>query len=195
MDGRAGALPRGVWIYITACGLLVSLFGQGLVVAATTNVALRSPHAIIRQGNLKGYKWWVITHRDRGPSAARRPCIDVSIGEKPTRLGFNGISTVCGTVDPIPNIIGASAGPAGRERTVLAFAFGLRSRRVVVDLGERGRRLLSLSRLNTHRADRAKVSPFRFLVMSLVGPFCVHRVSAYDQQRKKVSDSGVIPCG
>lgn len=184
-------------IYFAITGIAIAVFGVSNAFSVPTlfNVEPAKSHVIVKQGTLAGYKWWVTTHREDGHSAGRRPCLDVSIGRKPVRLGDVPINSICGAVEPIPNVIGVSAGPMVGERSVFAMAFGLRARRAVVDLGPRGRRSLSLVKLSDKRAQDARIEPFRFAVIALAGPFCVRRIMTYDHRGAKVSDGGPTGCG
>jgi len=160
---------------------------------AVVDPVLKAPHSIIRQGRIAGYRWWVLTHRGHD-QPTRQPCIDVSIGHKPTRLAYDPINTICGAVNPVPTVVGASAGPANAERTVLALVFSLSARHVELNLGARGRRILTLTKLRRGQARRAHVDPFRFAVLSLVGPFCVYRIKAFGLNDTLITDSGLIGC-
>jgi hypothetical protein len=156
---------------------------------------LIKPHAILLQGNSGSYKWRALTHRNSpAPGAKYRPCLDVSIGHRPSSLRASEIFVVCGSVTPFPDVLEAAVGTDKRRLTVIAMAYSQRVRMVLVDLGARGKRRIRLRLLSTSKARKVHVKKFRFAALALAGPLCIHRLVGFDAKGHMVIDDKQASC-
>lgn len=200
---KAGAF---IWVWLgriasyAAVLLVVGAAGLYCAASAAPGTALSyqptfaRPHALLAQGKINGSKWRVYAHRSRERYAASRPCIDASIGPLPRPPGWGPFNTICGSVSPIPNVVGATDDSGKSLQTVIAFAFGTEVEAVRLKVDPAGTRVLKTRLLRPKQARAARLLPFRFAVFARAGEFCIRRIQGL-ANGTVVNDSGSIPCG
>lgn len=181
---------------VVYCLVVIYLLALCPSVVGSGPIALRKPHAILQQGIAGPYQWRVLVHRNSTSETARhRPCIDASIGQKPSPVGAAPVNSVCGAVAPYPDVIGAAIGSGNQTHTLIAFAYGRNIQKLFVDLGSRGTRWLRLQLTSNSKARLVGIDQFRFASLVLVGRYCVRRLQGYGKSGKLAADSGPQQCG
>lgn len=176
---------------------VVALLSLVLCFGLASAVGIVTPKQVqLASGTTGNIVWRVLTHRPhKGVDANRRPCLDILVdqgaGRKKTLTHLEG----CGSVTPYPNAIEYAAGQGRNERAVVAFAFDVRVRRMMVDLGSRGKRWSKLRLLPFIKARKAGLKQFRFGVIDISGRHCVRRVAGFDATGAQVVNMRQGKCG
>ncbi len=129
-----------------------------------------------------------------GRDARDRPCLEVLIAQ-PIAVEYEASQfEVCGAVTSVPTLINFSIGQGKAERTVIAMAVGVNVRRVLVNLGSRGRRRIRPKLLPVKVAKKLDLERFRFAVIPLVGPHCLRRILGTEADGEVVVDKSYRDC-
>jgi len=177
-------------------GLPIFLCVVAVGFSAAEVAAASRPAALLQAGTLGHLAWSVMATRDSGPEGGRRPCTTISVALKDNSVGTIHESSGCGRPQPkAPRLHVLSIGLGQKERSILAIATSASTHLIVLDFGRRGVRRSRPVLLSRAKSRRAGVMSFRFLVVALSGPFCLHRYIMFDASNRALVDSGRIPCG
>jgi len=179
------------WVAILAAACLGSIVcgpGQGLAGVATQE-------ATLEHGAFGADLWQVSARRLRGGHEARdRPCLAVLIAQ-PIVVNYEGSTfEVCGAVTSVPTLIHFSIGDGEEERTVIAMAFGVNVRRILVDLGSRGKRRIRPKLLPMKVVKKLDLERFRFATIPLAGPHCLRRILGTEADGEVAVDKNYRDC-
>jgi hypothetical protein len=157
--------------------ILAAVLSLGLLADVGTAARVAASDATLGHGVLGSDTWEVFVHRPKaGPDVRGRPCLGVLVVE-PAAEGYEASKIeACGAVVPAPNVIKYSVGAGRQQRTVIAIAFGVQIRKVMVDLGSRGKRRMRPRLLPVAIARKVGLKQFRFVVVPLAGSHCLHRL-------------------
>ena len=158
--------------------LLVAWFCGGMAGAVQDAAGVATTQNVTLEHGAFGLDMWAMSaHRPRGgANARRRPCLNALIAQR-VATGYEASKfEVCGAVTSVPTIINYTIGKGQQQRTVIAMAFGMGVRKVVVDFGSRGRRVVSPRRLSAATAKEVGLIQFRFAAIALAGSNCLHSV-------------------
>ncbi len=176
---------------VAALVCFLALFGAAHA-AGYSQPTFDRPHALLAQGKIGQSKWQVYAHLSREANAARRPCIDVSIGTISGAPEEALRNSICGEVSPLPAAVGASIDP-GPKQTAIALAFSKQVKVARVVIAGRGASLIRTKVLSHAKAQRTHLQKFSFAVLVKSGSFCIRQIQGL-AGNKVVSDSGPTSC-
>lgn len=156
----------------------------------TVGSELETGKVRLGHGSIGGFRWVVYAERERSGNA-RRPCLTVDSGG--TRWSRSGI-TVCGSVKPVPALIGHSSGAGDDRRTVLAMAFPPRITGVRLWFEDRTSRRIRLRWFGQRQSNLTGLDGFRYATRAFAGPFCLRRYASYTALNHLVKSSPAMGC-
>ena len=152
------------------------------------------PHAFLIQGRSGQFKWRVVTHRTEERGSAHRPCLDLSIDQRPSPLSTALFFSLCGTVSPFPLAVAMATDEKMKGKTLVAVAIPREARLVLMDLGSAGKRSLYTKLLSKAKAHAAQLDQFRFASTVVSGAHCIQQLKTFDASGRLLTDSGRHSC-
>jgi hypothetical protein len=139
---------------------------------------------------------WVEEPPSGAPKTSKL-CVTVDMKERLT----DGLYTEnelreCGDVSPGAPlgqaITGGSTG--SMEGTAVVLAFVRAAKKIKLDLGKRGTRVVVLKRLDKAASERVGVKQISYWAHGFLGPVCVRRLTVYNRAGAVLSQSGNFFC-
>jgi hypothetical protein len=140
-------------------------------------------------GSVGGYRWKMEVFKRT--KSRDRPCLQVSL-DSPRGVGR---STVCGSFDPLPLMVGSTSDSGKAKRAAIGMVFGPHVVRAKVWLRGRSPRNVRLRLLGGSQARKLGLTPLRYAATAYAGPSCLLRVAGYDSSGQVVQPVANIPCG
>jgi hypothetical protein len=145
---------------------------------------------------MNGYQWAIIVGRDNGRSGGQRPCVvtqsfDTEIEKHTTDFATERSLKICSPLPPrgVPNIVSLSVGNGDRKMTIVGMAFSPHIAAVLLDLGVRGEKTVTLRALKGAQMRQAGVRSLRYAAFAMRGMLCLRQVTGYDEAGMEVSQS------
>jgi hypothetical protein len=177
-DNMMSSHRLGISLVIGLC-LVASCCG--LAAARKTQVQVQ-----LAQGQMGQFRWSVTVKSERSGNP-KRPCI--------ATITSAGESEVCGSLNPLPLLLGDSSGAGPGERTVLALGFPEEIGAVRLWLRGKRDRVVHLALLTDRQARRVGLEPFRYAARVYAGSFCLLRFATLDRNARVINVSPKMPCG
>jgi hypothetical protein len=174
--------------------VVIGLVAVGSLVWAQ---AASPPYALVGEGRIGRYTWasWL-----EGSEAHRRQkdviCISIATEEPSSRGRESGETYECDQVGPdLPNVQAVSNDLSGRRRrTVVVIVFDPSARRIDLDLGGLGNRIIKLRRVSDSKARQVGIEPVAYWSHAFAGVVCMGRLVVFDGSGVRLSDTGPTPC-
>lgn len=184
-DMRCAAFAPGMAFLTLLSGCLIG----SQVVPARANVP-DVARVRLGHGSIGGFHWAAYAEREKSGNP-RRPCITAESGG--SRWSSGG-ATVCGSLEPVPILLGHSSSTGKGQRTVLALAFPLHVRSVRLWLRDRKSRRVRLKTLGAQQTATVGLMRFRYATRAFAGPFCLQRFATYDAFDRVIQISPSMGC-
>lgn len=135
-----------------------------------------SPRLRLAHGH-HGKFYWAVGVEAEAPGRPHRPCMINSAGSRSV--------TVCGSLQPIPLLLGNASSEGRVKGSVLAMAFP-RHVGLVRLWFDRGRpRQVRLRLLSRHQSSIVGLQRFSYAALSFGRPFCIKRFATYSRSTSK----------
>jgi hypothetical protein len=189
---------------VRAGRLSVAIVVAGYVLALTSVAGgvgrVATPTVRLDSGLITKFRWSAFASRARGPNGGRRPCLTIGLQRVhrppvPDPLEIPIGDTSCGSVRPVPNVLGVVDEVDRPQVNLLIMGFDSRVRSVALFFsGSLGDKQMPLRLLSQGKAAKARIQPFRYGAFVFRGRSCLTRFVAHSQTGRVVDDSGYMRC-
>jgi hypothetical protein len=173
--------------------LVLSVLSWGIV--AVPAGGAQTDYVVIGKGKIGSDAWasW-LEDVPKQTAGGQWLCLSIALEHSVGGVGTSE-SYECGAVsNAAPMVTSVTAGSGMRQRSVVVGVFGPGTRKLMLDLGSRGRKVIQAKRLSLQKATQLGIRAVAHWAQGFSGPVCLHQITAYGEQERVLSDSGPMPC-